>query len=707
MNVLQILPELNVGGVERGTVDLARYLAKEGHKSIVISWGGRLEEELDSFNIRHYKLPVHKKSPLTMFRMISKVAWIMKNEEVDIVHARSRVPAIIALFAYRRYVANRPLDEKSPVSFITTCHGYYNTHVFSKIMAYGKLVIVASNVIGRHMTQSFKVPLEHIRLIPRGVDTNKFFYKSPDLNKTSDFVVGMVSRITPWKGHETFLKAMSKLVRIFTKSKIIIGGSVLKGKEDYKRKLDLLVKLLGLEKHAKFIGLVEDVPSFMHKLDLLVSASNTSQETFGRVIIEAFSCGVPVLATKIGGAAEIITHMKDGILVPVDDPNAMVEQAKNILEDRKLSMQLSKNARLTVEEKYSLKKMMDSTVKVYKEASCIFRILLIKMDGIGDIILSLPLIEAIREKFEDATIHVVTSLKGREVLSKSELVDETIICQHRSNDKVRLKYLWDFSKKLRREIFDLAIDLQNDKQSHFISYFSGAANRYGYRSSQWDFFLNHAVKRPDEMLEPVDYQGYLLKSLGIPKIKQDIEINIPAKDQDYIDNLLMQEWLKPTEVLVALHPFANLKWDTKNWIFSRYAELVDKLAQNNIRTVITGDNTTTDLIYKLCRLTSAKPINFAGKTTILQLAALFKHCKLVIVPDSAPMYLASAVKTPCIALFGPTDPARHVPKGADVKVIRKHLHCAPCYKTKCQHKSCMEQITLEEVFNAVINKIYN
>jgi len=700
MNILQVLPELNVGGVERGTVDLARRLVEDGHKSIVISWGGRLEEKLDVPGIKHYNLPVHKKSLINMFRLVPRIAWIMKNEEIDIVHARSRVPAIIAYFAYRKYVAKRPIDVNSPVSFITTCHGYYNTHIFSRIMGYGKLVIVPSQVIGKHMNKNFGVPLDRIRFIPRGVDVDEFSYQEPKLDKTSDFVVGMVGRITPLKGHEDFLKAMSKVVRMLPKTKIIIAGNVAKSKEDYKRKLDLLVKLLGLDRHVEFVGVIDDVASLMKKLDLLVLAT-TTQEAFGRVIIEAFACGVPVLATAVGGVVDIISHKKNGILIPKAQPNIMAQEIKSILKNRELSLELSLQGRISAEENYTLKNMLDSTIQVYGEANCIFKILVIKLSAIGDIILSLPSLKAIRDKFPRATICAVTSLAGREILSKSGFVDEVIVCQRRNTRKLAFNYLWDFSKKLRNIGFDLAIDMQNSKKSHLISYLSSAPNRYGYKSSKFDFFLNHAIMQPKKILSPILHQAFLLKNLGIEDINPNIEINIPQKDEKYIDKLLTQEWLKKGESLIALNPFASAKWQTKVWPLSNYAELIDRFSEKNIRTIITGVKDTRDLAHKLCKMVESKPILFTGKTTMLQLAALFKRCKVVITPDSAPLHLAVAVNIPCVALFGPTDPEKHIPRNSNVDVLRKDLYCVPCYRRTCNHNSCMKEISVDEVFSAV------
>ncbi|MCI0480164.1 MAG: glycosyltransferase, partial [Candidatus Dadabacteria bacterium] len=164
MNILQVLPTLDIGGVETGTIDLARYLVKKGHKAIVVSDGGKLVRELENIGSRHYKLPIGKKSIFNIIRMIGELSDIIRREDIDIIHARSRVPALIAYFAAR----------STGRVFITTAHGYYKNPVMSAPMGWGKYVIVASNVIARHMTESFNVARERIRMIPRGVDLNIF-----------------------------------------------------------------------------------------------------------------------------------------------------------------------------------------------------------------------------------------------------------------------------------------------------------------------------------------------------------------------------------------------------------------------------------------------------------------------------------------------------------------------------------------------------
>ena len=141
MNILQILPELNSGGVERGTVDLAKFLRKQGHKAVVVSAGGPLVGDLESAGVVHYKLPVHKKSFFSLIYSIRQLVKIVKLESIDVIHARSRVPALAAFFVSR----------KTQIPFVTTCHGFYRNHFFSRPMGWGKLVIVISHIIGKRM----------------------------------------------------------------------------------------------------------------------------------------------------------------------------------------------------------------------------------------------------------------------------------------------------------------------------------------------------------------------------------------------------------------------------------------------------------------------------------------------------------------------------------------------------------------------------
>ena len=306
MNVLQILPELKSGGVERGTVDLAKFLKRNNHVSIVVSAGGPLVGDLTSAGVIHYALPVHKKSPLSVIRCVKAVAKIVDKEKVDIIHARSRVPAVIAFFVSRR----------TSVPFVTTCHGFYSKNLLSRIMGWGKLVIVGSHIIGKRMRDDFGTPHHKIRLIHRGVNLEEFKWRDVEpANSKQEIIIGMIGRITPIKGHALFLRAMARVTRVFSNVKIQIIGDA--PKPQYKEELLSLTRRLGLTHNVQFLGTRYDIPELLSKMNVLVVPS-VGEEAFGRVAIEAGACGVPVVATRMGGLVDIIDQEKDGLLIPHD-----------------------------------------------------------------------------------------------------------------------------------------------------------------------------------------------------------------------------------------------------------------------------------------------------------------------------------------------------------------------------------------------------
>jgi lipopolysaccharide heptosyltransferase II len=691
MNILQILPELNVGGVETGTLDLAKYLVKAGHKAVVVSAGGELVKELETCGAIHYQLPVHKKSVFTMIRMISRLVEIIKKEQIDIVHARSRVPAWIAYFASR----------KTRKVFITTCHGYYKKHIFSYVMGWAKSVIVLSNVIGRHMIEDFSVPYERIRLIPRSVDLERFKYISPDKKRKKEFNVGIIGRLTPIKGHLDFIKAMAKVSRVMPSVKIWIVGDAPSSRQAYKEQIEVLVKRLGLWHATQFLGTQRDVPSILAHLDLLVLAT-TTQEAFGRVIIEAQAAGVPVVATKVGGVVDIIEDNKTGLLVAPSDPSGMAEAIIKISKEPELAGKLAENAYKKVKEKYNVELMVERTVGVYKEALENFKILIIKFGSLGDVILSTAAIMAVRNKFlHKYKISLLVSQECKDVLLNCPYIDELLVCELKDKDK-GIRGVLKLAALLRRKKFDIVIDLQNNRKSHLLARLALALDRYGYANKKLGFLLNHRIKDEKPLIDPVTHQFRLLKMLDINLESSHLELWPTPEDQGYIDEFLNSQWVNANQKLVGINISASSRWLTKNWPLSHINKLCEELSRRDIRVVITGLDEDLGLADTLINSVKyAKIINACAKTTVNQLACLIKRCSVYITSDSAPLHIAAAIDTPFIALFGPTDSRRHIPPAKDYIVIKKDLPCSPCYKSKCKTKKCMEQIRPEDVLEAV------
>lgn len=691
MNILQILPELNVGGVETGTLDLAKYLVKLAHKAVVVSCGGQLVKELESYGAIHYQLPVHKKSIFNIIKMIPKLVEIIKKEQIDIVHARSRVPGWIAYFACR----------KTNKIFITTCHGYYKKHPFSYVMGWAKRVIVLSNVIARHMIDDFGVPHECIRLISRSVDLERFKYISPDTKRKEEFNVGIIGRITPLKGHLYFIKAMAKVARHIPRLKIWIVGDAPSSRQAYKEQIEVLVKRLGLWHCTEFLGIQRDIPAILANLDLLVLAT-TTQEAFGRVIIEAQASGVPVVATQVGGVIDIIEDGKTGLLVPPQDSSSMSEAIIRIFKDRALSRRLAENAYKKVKEKYNVELMVKETLGVYEDALKNFKVLIIKFSSAGDIILSTAAIRAIREKFKDNyKISFLVGVESKDILLTCPYIDELLVCDFKNKDK-GMRGLLKLGGILRKQNFDVVIDLQNNRKSHVLSVLTLALERYGYDNKKFGFLLNKRIKDDKPPIDPVTHQFRILKMLGIDLHNPHLELWPQEQDQHYIEEFLSSQWLGSNQRLIGINISASLRWLSKNWPIQHMAKLCAELTRRDLRVVITGTEKDLPEANKLMNLLKdIKPINACGKTTINQLAGLIKRCSVYISSDSAPLHIASAVDTPFIALFGPTDPRRHLPPAKDYIVIKKDLECSPCYKSKCKTKKCMERISPEEVLEAM------
>jgi lipopolysaccharide heptosyltransferase II len=691
VKILQILPELNVGGVETGTLDLAKYLIKLGHKAVVISNGGNLVKELESQGALHYQLPVHKKSIISILKMIPRVAEIIKKEEIDIVHARSRVPAWIAFFAAR----------KTHRTFITTCHGYYKKHPFSYVMGWSKRVICPSNVIARNMIDNFEVPHERIQLIPRSVDLERFQFIFPDKKREKEFNVGIIGRITPIKGHLHFIKAMAKAARLIPQLKIWIVGDAPSSKEAYKEQIQVLVRRLGLWHCTQFLGTQRDVPGILNNLDLLVLPT-TTQEAFGRVIIEAQAAGVPVIATKVGGVVDIIEDGKTGLLVPPADASSIAEAAIKIYKDVAFARQLAVAAYEKVKAKYGVELMVKHTLDVYQEALQNFKVLVIKFSSLGDVILSSAAIKALRDRFN--AHYKITLLAGNEtkdLLLSCPYIDELLVCDFKNKDKGPAG-LWKLGGLLRKKNFDIVVDLQNNRASHLLSFLSLSPYRYGYDNKKLSFLLNRRVKDEKQNLDPLSHQFKILNMLGITLGNNRLQMWPTEKDRHYIDEFLSSQWLSDTQKVVGINLNASPRWLTKSWPLTHLIKLCEELSRREIRVIVTGTSQDTqDAAVLLNSLKNGKIINACGKTTVNQLACLIKKCNVYVSADSAPLHIASSVNTPSVALFGPTDPSRHIVPSKECVVIKKDLECSPCYKPKCKTKKCMEAITVEEVLAAI------
>ncbi|MBF0254556.1 MAG: lipopolysaccharide heptosyltransferase II [Candidatus Omnitrophica bacterium] len=706
MNILQIVPELSSGGVERGTVDFARVLCRDGHKSVVISSGGSLVPALVEAGVIHYTLKVHKKSLFSILFEAQTVARIIRSEAIDIVHARSRVPAWIAWIACR----------KARVPLVTTCHGVYGTHAFSRVMGWGKLVIAISHAVSRHMKERFGVPHQRIRLIHRGVNLAEFTAHdeaaaaAPDDGANSgdviraatrkrEVVVGIVGRITPIKGHKVMIKAMARTLRTFRNAKLWIIGQA--SRQRYLEELQLLCQKLRIESSVEFMGTQPKIPELLRKMDLLVAPA-VGEEAFGRVLIEAGACGVPVIASRIGGIVDVIEHGKDGMLVTAGDPAALAEAMIGILSDPESASRLAANMKRKVKTEFVDSLMFEKTLEVYREAVEVKKILVIKLSALGDVILSTPSLRAIRKAYPKAHLSVVVERASRIILKECPYIDELFVIE-RAGGWGTWKNAMRMGKFLAEEGVDIVVDFQNNRLSHYLAMASGAHTRIGFATRKFDFFLNERLKGADRDEGPVTQQFRLLERLGIKPTDERLEFWTAPEDRSSVERFLKENWIGHEQILVGIHPGSSPHWKTKQWPLELYADLCDRLSHKNIRVVLTGTKADLELTERIRRLCRSKPVVAAGKTTFGELAALIQRCEAVVGSDSAPMHVAAAVGTPFVALFGPTDPRRHVAaSGTPHEILWNQISCSPCYLRKCPLSlQCLKEIKPETVCDRV------
>ncbi len=688
MKVLQVLPELNVGGVETGTVDLAKYLVDHGHRSIVVSNGGELVSELEAAGTKHYNLPVHKKSFWTAVKCVKALRAIIQEEKADIVHARSRVPAWVAYFACRGTQA----------AFITTCHGYYGNRIFSQVMGWPKLVIVPSRVIGRHMIEHFGVRSNSIRYIPRSVDVKKFEVQRPVIEGKFFFTVTIVGRLTPLKGHAFFLRAMAKVVRAMPNIRIWIIGDAPASKQPYKNELQVLARRLGIQEHVEFLGNRKDVPQLLAQTDVL-ALSTVTQEAFGRVILEAQAAGVPVVATSVGGVVDIIDDGHTGVLVMPKDPDGMAKAVIQVLKDKKFAGQLVTAARQKLYERFTLEHMASQTLNVYAELLSSMNILVIKISAMGDVVLVTASLKALREKYPQAKIYCLVGKESRKALYNCPYLDGLIVDDTRQKSNGWFRAI-GLSSRLRKYRFDKVVDFQNSRRSHLLAFLSFPRESYGYNNGKWSGLLTNPLKQYRNDIPAVDHQFQLLRMMGIdPPREFALELWPSEKDRHYVQGLLDTEWLGNVTRVVGVNIAASQKWQTKNWPVEHIARLCDLLSDKGIRVLITGMEKDKPLAEQLLARTKSKPAVFVGRTDILQLAALIERCKVYVTPDSAPLHVAAAMGIPLVVLFGPTDSRRHQPPARNMIILEKKPACAPCYSPRCLITThvCMRDITPDAV----------
>lgn len=369
--VLQVLPELNQGGVELGTIEIASELQKRGIENFVASEGGRMEPALQRLKVKHFTLPLKTKNIFKMYLNSLRLAKIIKKYGITVVHARSRAPAWSAYWA----------SQRCGVHFVTTFHGTYGLgpkgikKFYNKIMTYGERVIAISEHIKEHIIKNYGVNEDKIRLVHRCVNMENFdvnnisaerMIKLMEENEIPEdkSLITLIGRLTNWKGQKLLLNALKK-IKDEDFCALLIGDD--QGRTKYSDELKEMVKKFGLEGRVFFIRHVSDVPAAMMISDVVLSTS-IEPEAFGRIAIEGQAMGRIVVASNIGGSKETVVDGVTGRLFESNNADDLAEKLRwalhlSVEEREKIGAAAVKN----IKDHFTKQIMCDKTLKVYDE----------------------------------------------------------------------------------------------------------------------------------------------------------------------------------------------------------------------------------------------------------------------------------------------------------------------------------------------------
>lgn len=371
--LLQVIPKLIGGGAERTTLEVGRAVVEAGGRSLVVSSGGPMVDELSAGGSEHIAMPVESKNPWLIAQNAGDLASLIRDRGVSLIHARSRAPAWSCLQAARR----------TGIPFVTTYHGTYNARtalkkLYNSVMVRSDAVIANSAFTAANVTDQYAdkpyFSAEKMTTIPRGADLSRFAPEAVDPRKMDaaqavfgeGFRVLLPGRFTGWKGQQVLIDAAARLAR--TRADIplrIICIGRMDEKAAYVQGLIDAIAAAGLEATVSLLPATDDLPPLLAAADVVVSAS-TDPEAFGRVAVEAQAAGTPVVASAHGGSLETVRDGETGLLIAPGDADALataLEKLHDAGADARRAMGKAgiEHARL----RYSVEAMTNATLMVY------------------------------------------------------------------------------------------------------------------------------------------------------------------------------------------------------------------------------------------------------------------------------------------------------------------------------------------------------
>ncbi len=340
------------------------------------------------------------------------------------------------------------------------------------------------------------------------------------------------------------------------------------------------------------------------------------------------------------------------------------------------------------------------------------KFLIIRTSSFGDILHGIPVAVALKERDPCCRIGWIVEERYQDLLSGHSCIDQLIRVRFKDRKHFlpgaeSLRYWVTAARVLRRMSFDVAIDLQGLIRSGYISLVSGAPVRIGFPGGFVRERLNVVFSNVRPTTVPyrshiVDRNLGLLHPLGIRSQSRSCRLRA-SSDQEASGGLLPRDDSMAVPLRIAVNPAAG--WPTKQWPVNRFAQLADRIIKDLGAEIYLLWGPGEKLLAEEIRSLMAEPAIVVSEMGVKALMAFLSNCDIILSGDSGPMHLASALEKPVVALFGPSDPVRNGPFLGNSRVVRASTGCSPCYKRRCSDSTCMETITVEQVWGAVVELV--
>ena len=361
MNILFLTTHLNIGGITSYVFSLAAGLKERGHTVYVASSDGEMAGRFTMEGIYLIPIPIGTKSEASPKVLMSafKLKPLLRKQRIDVIHANTRVTQVLASV----------LSTHTRTPYVVTCHGFFKRRLHRILFpCWGRRTIAISVQVQQHLVRDFNVKESEIRLVPHGIDVSRFWTKAQGdresrkrlLGLHEGPVVGIIARLSEVKGHKYLIHAMQEVVRHVPAAQLLIIGEGRTGEG-----LRALTQKLALEKSVVFFPRAAETAAVLSLMDVFVMPS--LNEGLGLGLMEAMSCGLAVVGSKVGGIKSLIQHEVSGLLVPSANPALLAEALVELLNDPEKQRRLGEKAREFIAEHFSYEEMITKTEEVYRE----------------------------------------------------------------------------------------------------------------------------------------------------------------------------------------------------------------------------------------------------------------------------------------------------------------------------------------------------